>query len=94
MALQKLLERADEAFGSGDYAEAVDRYTSVIELAPRSYVLCMKALLGRRDAYLHLGLNKKASSDARREFGWGRGIRWPGWYLISAVVIRNQFMDD
>jgi len=54
----------------------------------------MKALLGRRDAYQKLGLTKKAAWDARREFAWGRGIRWPGWYIFTAILIRNQFFDD
>eukprot|EP00210_Caulerpa_lentillifera_P003626 g3461.t1 len=89
-----LLESAKKSYTDGNYSQAVDGFTSVIEMVPRNYILSMKALLGRRDAYQELGLIKKASSDARREFAWGRGIRWPGWYIISAILIRNQFIDD
>lgn len=88
------MESADASYKQGNYSKAVDQYTEVIETAPRNYVLCMKALLGRRDTYRKLNLEKKAASDARREFAWGRGIRWPGWYIISAIVIRNAFMGD
>lgn len=88
------MEQGDAAIEKGRYSEAVDLYSTVIDLAPRNYVISMKALLGRRDAYRKQDLNKKAAADARREFAWGRGIRWPGWYIISAILIGNEFRDD
>lgn len=75
----------------GKNEDAAVAYTEVIKLAPRDYTLCMKSLLGRRDAYLALGKRDLVGEDNRREWLWGRGIRWPGWYIISAIIIRNEF---
>ena len=52
----------------------------------------MPALLGRRDCYLASGLEDLAASDARREWLWGRGTRWPGWYIIAYLSVR-QLLD-
>ena len=65
-------------------------YTQALQLAPRRYTTAMQALLGRRAAYEGLGQRGLQSADSRREFLWGRGVRWPGWYIIAAILLRNE----
>jgi hypothetical protein len=92
--VQELLASADNALAAGRYQEAVDRYTAVIDAAPTQYTLCMKSLLGRRDALSALGQSEASGEDNRREFAWGRGIRWPGWYIIGTIMFRNEIVRE
>ena len=92
--LQALLDSADKALAAGRFQEAADSYTAVIATAPTQYTLCMKSLLGRREALVSLGEPSEAGEDNRREFAWGRGIRWPGWYIIGLIMFRNEIARD
>lgn len=92
--VQGFLESAESAFAAGNYQEAVDAYSAVLETAPTQYTLCMKSLLGRREALAKLGQSDAAGRDNRREFAWGRGIRWPGWYIIGLIMFRNEIARD
>lgn len=87
-----MLRDADAALAAGEYSRAVDGFTAVIAAAPTRYTLCMKSLLGRRDALLAMGDREAAARDNRREFAWGRGVRWPGWYIIGAITFRNELV--
>ncbi|GMH44753.1 hypothetical protein BSKO_12705 [Bryopsis sp. KO-2023] len=91
---KEYLDRALDLYNSGEYKKAVEEYSKVAAVVPRDYTLCMKSYLGRRDAYKRLGMTKEASADDRREWAWGRGIRWPGWYIATAILVRNQFVDN
>lgn len=90
--MQALLRQAEADLAAGEYTRAVDGFTAVIAAAPTQYTLCMKSLLGRRDALLALGDREAASRDNRQEFAWGRGVRWPGWYIIAAITFRNELV--
>lgn len=82
------------ALASGRFQEAADSYTAVIATAPTQYTLCMKSLLGRREALAGLGRLSDSADDNRQEFAWGRGIRWPGWYIIGLIMFRNELARD
>ncbi|KAK9827008.1 hypothetical protein WJX74_003506 [Apatococcus lobatus] len=84
---QASFREAQAAAKQGRHGAAVDLYSKVIKMAPREYTLSMRSLLGRHDS------NEAAGRDARQEFLWGRGIRWPGWYIIAAILIRNEVVD-
>lgn len=43
--------------------------------------------------YITLGMRKEAGQDGIREFMWGRGLRWPGWYIIAGILLRNELVD-
>ncbi|KAK9827010.1 hypothetical protein WJX74_003506 [Apatococcus lobatus] len=90
---QASFREAQAAAKQGRHGAAVDLYSKVIKMAPREYTLSMRSLLGRHDSLLALGQNEAAGRDARQEFLWGRGIRWPGWYIIAAILIRNEVVD-
>ena len=87
---QEIYALAEADLREGRYENAIDGFTNVIKLTPRAYTPCMKSLLGRRDALFALERRGEAGQDNRQEFGWGRGIRWPGWYIIGAIVFRNE----
>lgn len=92
--VQELLVTADTARAAGRYQDAVIAYSAVLDTAPTQYTLCMKSLLGRRDALAALGLSDASGADNRREFAWGRGIRWPGWYIIGLIMFRNEIARE
>ncbi|KAK9833596.1 hypothetical protein WJX84_004533 [Apatococcus fuscideae] len=84
---------AQELAAQKQHEAAIGKYSEVIDGVPQEYTLCMRSLLGRRDSLLALGKNEAAGRDARQEWVWGRGIRWPGWYIIAAILIRNEIVD-
>ena len=86
------LEEGRASLVSSKYGSAVASFSDALALAPRRYKTGMPALLGRRDAYLKTGLSDLAAEDARREWLWGRGTRWPGWYIIAYLFVR-QWLD-
>ena len=76
-----------------DFALAVERLTYVIEAAPHQYKQCQAALRARADAYKALGEDGLATDDQTRQWLWGRGLRWPGWYLIAYFSLRSGAVD-
>jgi hypothetical protein len=89
---QEAFRAAERAASNACYEEAVEQFTLVLQLAPREYTLCMRSLLGRRDAYFALGERSLGGKDSRHEFLWGRGARWPGWYIIALIMFRNEIV--
>jgi tetratricopeptide (TPR) repeat protein len=92
--MQALLSEGQGALAQGSYEEAIEAFTKVLQSAPGEYTLCMKSLLGRRDAYAALGARELSRADNTQEFAWGRGVRWPGWYIIGAILFRNEIVRD
>eukprot|EP00892_Ulva_mutabilis_P002195 jgi/Ulvmu1/11977/UM082_0056.1 len=91
---QAMLRDAEAALAAREYTRAIDGFTAVLAAAPTRYTLCMKSLLGRRDALLAVGEREAAARDGKREFAWGRGVRWPGWYIIAAITFRNEIVRE
>jgi len=89
------LERGEALLKSGDASGAVEELTRALELAPWQYKLAQKALLRRSQAYDELGNDfiSKRGEDFRQEWLWGRGVRWPGWYILSYIFFRKAFVD-
>jgi tetratricopeptide (TPR) repeat protein len=81
-----------ELLAAGKPQEAKEAFDTVLIIAPRRYTLAMQSLLGRREANEALGRLREAAADSQQEFLWGRGIRWPGWYIIAAIVFRNEIV--
>lgn len=92
VCVQEALRRGQGALEERRFDDAVTAFDEALAVAPRDYVTAMKSLLGRRDAFFALGRPDAAGADNRREFAWGRGIRWPGWYIIGAIVFRNEIV--
>ena len=44
----------------------------------------------RAEAYRALGAKDRASEDSTRQWLWGRGLRWPGWYPSARAPNRTS----
>lgn len=88
------LMRGYGAMLNGDSAAAIEAFTQAMAAAPNRYKTAMPALLGRRDARREIGDYAAAADDARREWLWGRGVRWPGWYIITYLSVRQWAVPD
>ena len=91
---QAALEAGERKMEAGEWEAAADDLSKALELAPRQYKLAQKALLKRTEAYRNMGDSKRSGEDFRRQWLWGRGVRWPGWYLLGYVFARRAFVDD
>eukprot|EP01024_Parvocaulis_polyphysoides_P050562 TRINITY_DN4928_c0_g1_i1.p1 TRINITY_DN4928_c0_g1~~TRINITY_DN4928_c0_g1_i1.p1 ORF type:complete len:193 (-),score=14.75 TRINITY_DN4928_c0_g1_i1:134-655(-) len=89
---EKIFKLAQNQLQNGDFKSAIQNYEKVIQLVPQQYTLCMKSFLGLRDAYFGLGYRKEGGEYGKQEWLWGRGIRWPGWYIIAAILLRNEIV--
>eukprot|EP01025_Chloroclados_australasicus_P054829 TRINITY_DN6542_c1_g1_i1.p1 TRINITY_DN6542_c1_g1~~TRINITY_DN6542_c1_g1_i1.p1 ORF type:complete len:195 (-),score=9.65 TRINITY_DN6542_c1_g1_i1:79-663(-) len=89
---KQLFDLAQKQYNKGSYQEAISNYKQVIKLAPQRYTLCMKSFLGLQDAYFALGQKKEGGEYSKKEWLWGRGIRWPGWYIIAGILFRNEIV--
>jgi len=89
---QHALELGDRLSAAGEWSEAVDAYSRVLEVAPRQYRVCQAALAGRAAAWDKLGDSDKRGEDNFSEWLWGRGIRWPGHYIIAYILGRRAFV--
>ena len=90
--MQELTAYGNRLLDGKDYAAAVAAFDTVLAIAPRAYTPCMQSLLGRSEAQFALGKRALGGSDSRQEFAWGRGVRWPGWYIIAAILFRNEIV--
>lgn len=92
------VERGEALLREGDAAGAVQELSNALETAPWQYKLSQKALLLRSEAYGKLGqdFSKQKGDDFRQEWLWGRGVRWPGWYILAYIFFRKIFVppDD
>ena len=91
---EQALLRGYGAVLNGDSTAAIEAFTQVLCAAPDRYKTAMPALLGRRDARRAIGDYAAAADDARREWLWGRGVRWPGWYIITYLSVRQWAVSD
>ena len=94
------LDEAKEALGEGERALAEGRPGAAAEslervelLAPREYKLNMRAGLRLADAYEATGDVEGRGRIGRRTWWWGRGVRWPGWYLIAYLSFRSAYFS-
>eukprot|EP00958_Prasinococcus_capsulatus_P007336 scaffold686_cov342-Prasinococcus_capsulatus_cf.AAC.7 len=76
------------------YEEAKAAFTTVVEIVPREYKLCQAALLGREKANKALGIFEDERADAFAVWWWGRGLRWPGWYIIAYLSGRAALQQS
>ncbi|XRB14142.1 hypothetical protein RI054_07g39810 [Pseudoscourfieldia marina] len=100
----------DDALERRDFAAADDAYTEAVEAAPTLYTAAQKALTKRAEARrcgakpgykvdcTGTGYtpppNDGLIKDEWRVWLWGRGVRWPGHYIIALLIIRQLFVPD
>jgi hypothetical protein len=63
------------------HTAAVVEFTTVLELAPRNWILSQAALGGRNQSRRALG---EKGDDGRQQWLWGRGVRFPGGLPVAS----------
>ena len=87
------LERGEEFLANGDAASAVRELARVEGLVPREYKINQRAGLSLSRAYAALGDNDAYLECKSKVWWWGRGLRWPGWYIIGYLSARSVYFD-
>jgi|TARA_B110000977_G_scaffold177640_1_gene234380 hypothetical protein len=87
-----------EALASrGEHLQAIENFEKVYTTAPTEYKLCQRAGLDIAKSYKKLSskpgdaYDKKAELAKGEVWWWGRGTRWPGWYIIAYLSGRNLY---
>merc|ERR1719424_1731658 len=71
------------------------KFEEVYTLAPTEYKMCQRAGLQTAKSYKAMSqklgdeFDKKANEAKGAVWWWGRGTRWPGWYIIAYLSGRN-----
>ena len=79
----------------GKHAQAIAKFEEVYTLAPTEYKMCQRAGLQTAKSYKAMSqklgdeFDKKAQDAKGAVWWWGRGTRWPGWYIIAYLSGRN-----
>ena len=84
-----LLSDGQRAMEATEYSEAARLFTRVLEVAPTEYKICQQARNARTEAYRKLGDSSRAGEDFRRQWLWGRGLRWPGHVILLYIFLRQ-----
>ena len=94
MALAKAaLKRGEAALANGDTATAITEMSKVERLVPREYKLNQRAWLALSEAHKKAGDGDGYLEYKNKTWWWGRGLRWPGWYIIAYLSARSAYFD-
>jgi len=69
----------------------VKQFSLVLELVPHQYSLSQAALSARNDARQQLG---QGAGDGLSTWLWGRGVRFPGHYILAYILARRAFVPE
>jgi hypothetical protein len=90
---KRALETGEQALRTGDAEAAIAELRRVEVLAPREYKMNQRAGLTLSEAYKLAGDNAMYLEYKNRVWWWGRGLRWPGWYIIGYLSARSLYFD-
>mgnify|MGYP001969739568 CR=1 FL=1 len=91
------LLRGEALAAEGQHLDAIAAFESVYATAPTEYKMCQRAGLDIAKSYKSLSSKPGDAFDRRAEdakgvvWWWGRGTRWPGWYIIAYLSARNAW---
>eukprot|EP00240_Pyramimonas_obovata_P014163 CAMPEP_0118938044 /NCGR_PEP_ID=MMETSP1169-20130426/24597_1 /TAXON_ID=36882 /ORGANISM="Pyramimonas obovata, Strain CCMP722" /LENGTH=201 /DNA_ID=CAMNT_0006881871 /DNA_START=155 /DNA_END=760 /DNA_ORIENTATION=- len=85
---QAALERGRSLAAAGEHASALEQFDLVLTTAPRQYTLCQAAFSARFQSASAL---KQGGGDGLRQWLWGRGVRFPGHYILCYILARPAF---
>jgi len=83
----------------GEHLRAIELYARVYATAPTEYKMCQRAGLDIAKSYKKLSAKPGDAYDRKAEdakgtvWWWGRGTRWPGWYVIAYLSARNAYFS-
>ena len=87
------LARGERALGEKNAKAAIEALSKIETLVPREYKLNQRAGLLLSEAYKLAGDNARYLEYKNRVWWWGRGLRWPGWYIIAYLSARSAYFD-
>ena len=87
------LARGERALEAGNAKDAIEALSKIETLVPREYKLNQRAGLLLSDAWKLAGDNANYLEYKNRVWWWGRGLRWPGWYIIAYLSARSAYFD-
>ena len=87
------LEKGERALSEGDAGRAIEELSKIETLVPREYKLNQRAGLALSEAHKLAGNNNEYLEYKNRVWWWGRGLRWPGWYIIAYLSARSAYFD-
>eukprot|EP00227_Mantoniella_beaufortii_P016681 CAMPEP_0197585456 /NCGR_PEP_ID=MMETSP1326-20131121/7754_1 /TAXON_ID=1155430 /ORGANISM="Genus nov. species nov., Strain RCC2288" /LENGTH=276 /DNA_ID=CAMNT_0043149963 /DNA_START=70 /DNA_END=903 /DNA_ORIENTATION=+ len=85
------LARGEELAAEGRYTEAVALLETVPGIAPKEYKMVQRAYLQLEKCNDKLGQPEVGNEWSSKVWWWGRGTRWPGWYIIAYLSGRSLF---
>lgn len=87
------LARADALAAGGDAEGAIEQYTLAADgVGAAQYKLWQAATLRRGEQRKALG-DTAGGGDQGSVWWWGRGLRWPGWYIVAYLSGRAAYYD-
>jgi hypothetical protein len=92
-AANEALEKGERALNEGDTGRAIEELSKIEGLVPREYKLNQRAGLALSEAHKLAGNNESYLEYKNRVWWWGRGLRWPGWYIIAYLSARSAYFD-
>lgn len=96
-AAKAALLEGEALAAEGKHAAAIERFEAVYATAPREYKMCQRAGLDISLSYKAMSqrlgdeFDRKANDAKGVVWWWGRGTRWPGWYIIAYLSARNVY---
>lgn len=96
-AAKAALLRGEALAEEGKHSEAIEAFEAVYAGAPTEYKMCQRAGLNISKSYKAMSttlgdaMDKKANEAKSVVWWWGRGTRWPGWYIIAYLSARNVY---
>ena len=94
-AAKAALLRGEALAAQGEHLSAIEQFEAVYATAPTEYKMCQRAGLDIAKSYKKLSskpgdaMDRKAEDAKGAVWWWGRGTRWPGWYIIAYLSARN-----
>lgn len=97
--------RAKECLKTGEslmkeqkWDQAIVSLQQVEKLIPREYKMNQKTKLLIAECYKAMGAPQYFNAEYLEAKGsvwwWGRGLRWPGWYIIAYLGARHVFFES
>ena len=95
---KECLKTGEGLMGEEKWDQAIVSLQQIEKLIPREYKMNQKAKLLIADCYKALGAPQYFNEEYLEAKGsvwwWGRGLRWPGWYIIAYLGARHVFFES
>ena len=92
-AAKRALARADALAAEGSLQEAQELYRAAADgVGYKGYKIWQAATLRRGQLEVELG-DAAGNGTTGKVWLWGRGVRFPGWYIVSYLTLRSAYVS-